>query len=229
MIIPVVTGDVDPGAVEELIALCVCYHRLRTGTADPAGIPGSSGSTPDGTDTGSTGAAAPGSAAVPAGLASRAARQADLSATVAASLAEMEHQILAKILQVLSGPGGVASFLRRQLLGQGLNGPSLPLDVGQTDDIPVHLRRLAALRDQKCQHPGGCDQPAAGCEPHHVVHRKDGGTTSLANLKDYCWWHHHVVLHELGWELTVHPDGTSQVRSPAGKTIRSHSPPPRPG
>ena len=229
MIIPVVTGDVDPGAVEELIALCVCYHHLRTGTADPAGIPGSSGSTADGTDTGSTGAAAPGSAAVPAGLASRAARQGDLSATVAASLAEMEHQILAKILQVLSGPGGVASFLRRQLLGQGLNGPSLPLDVGQTDDIPVHLRRLVALRDQKCQHPGGCDQPAAGCEPHHVVHRKDGGTTSLANLKDYCWWHHHVVLHELGWELTVHPDGTSQVRSPAGKTIRSHSPPPRPG
>jgi hypothetical protein len=25
--------------------------------------------------------------------------------------------------------------------------PSLPLDVGQTDDIPVHLRRLVALRD----------------------------------------------------------------------------------
>jgi hypothetical protein len=32
----------------------------------------------------------------------------------------------------------------------GLNGPSLPLDVGQTDDIPVHLRRLMALRDQTC-------------------------------------------------------------------------------
>jgi len=62
-----------------------------------------------------------------------------------------------------------------------------------------------------------------------VVHRKDGGRTSLTNLKDYCYWHHHVVLHELGWKLTVHPDGTSQVTSPTGKTIRSHSPPPRPG
>jgi hypothetical protein len=40
-------------------------------------------------------------------------------------------------------------------LGKGLNGPSLPLDVGQTDDIPVHLRRLVALRDQTCQFPGG--------------------------------------------------------------------------
>jgi hypothetical protein len=76
---------------------------------------------------------------------------------------------------------------------------------------------------------GGCDQPAASCEPYHVTHRADGGHTSLTNLKDYCWWHHHVVLHELGWTLTVHPDGTSQVQSPDGKTIRSHSPPPRPG
>ena len=50
---------------------------------------------------------------------------------VASALAEMEQQILGKILQVVSGPGGVASFLRRTLLGKGLNGPSLPLDVGQ--------------------------------------------------------------------------------------------------
>jgi hypothetical protein len=119
--------------------------------------------------------------------------------------------------------------LRRHLLGKPLAGPSLPLDVGQTDEIPAHLRRLVALRDQTCQYAGGCDQPAVGCEPHHVTHRKDGGHTSLTNLKDYCWWHHHVVLHELGWTLTVHPDGTSQVTSPDGKTIHSHSPPPRPG
>ena len=183
MIIPVVTGDTDAAAVEELIALCVQYHRIRARASDPA--------------------------------------------TLADALAEMEHQILAQILQVVSGPGGAASFLRRHLLGKGLNGSSLPLDVGQTDDIPLHLRRLVASRDQTCQFPGGCDQPAAGCEPHHVVHRKDGGRTSLTNLKDY-WWHHHVVLHQMGWTLTAHPDGTSQVHSPAGKIIRSHSPPPRP-
>jgi hypothetical protein len=113
---------------------------------------------------------------------------------------------------------------------------SAPGTAGQTDDIPMHLRRLVTLRDQHCQyangcwHLGGCDQPASGCEPHHVTHRKDGGHTSLTNLKDYRWWHHHVVLHELGWTLTVHPDGTSHVTSPDGTTtIRSHSPPPRPG
>jgi hypothetical protein len=227
MIVPVVTGDIDVGAVEELIALCVRYHRIRT-TQAAADHDDADPGTPDRPDT-QDGTSATGEPVIPAGLIGRTARQAQYAATVADALAELEHQILGQVLQVVSGPGGVASFLRRNLLGQGLNGPSLPLDVGRTDDIPVHLRRLVALRDQTCQYPGGCDQPAAGCEPHHVVHRADGGTTSLANLQDYCWWHHHVVLHELGWQLAVHPDGTSQVTSPTGKIIRSHSPPPRPG
>jgi hypothetical protein len=38
-----------------------------------------------------------------------------------------------------------------------------------------------------------------------------------------------VVLHQMGWKLTVYPDGTSQVQSPGGKIIRSHGPPPDPG
>jgi Domain of unknown function (DUF222) len=224
MLVPVVTGDIDPGAVEELILLCVRYHHIRS-QASPDG--------PDRTDAGSTDAdsAADGvsGAVIPAGLTRSADLEARRAAAVAELLAELEHQIIAKVLQVVSGPGGAASFLRRQLLGKPLGGPSLPLDIGQTDDIPVHLRRLVALRDQTCQFPGGCDQPASGCEAHHVVHRADGGRTSLENLKDFCWWHHHVVLHQMGWVLTAHADGTSQVRSPAGKVIRSHDPPPRPG
>jgi hypothetical protein len=62
-----------------------------------------------------------------------------------------------------------------------------------------------------------------------VVHRADGGPTRLTNLKGYCTWHDHVLLHELGWKPIVHPDGTSQVISPDGKTIHSHHPPPRAG
>jgi Domain of unknown function (DUF222) len=159
MIIPVVTGDVDPGAVEELIVLCVRYHRLRTGAPDPAHVPGTADpadtpSTPDPADVPASPGTS-GSAIIPAGLTGRAARQAQQAAAVTEIMAELEHQILDKVLQVVSGPDGVASFLRRNLLGKGLNGPSLPLDVGQTDDIPVHLRRLVALRDQGCQYPGG--------------------------------------------------------------------------
>jgi hypothetical protein len=224
MLIPVVLGDIDPAAMEDLISLCVAYHQHRTqhcpdpydATAAPASPAGTTAAAADGTP-------------VPAGLTSTAARHAGQAAAAADTLARLEHEIIAKVLQVVSGPGGVASFLRRNLLGKGLGGPSLPLDVGQTDDIPVHLRRMAALRDQTCQYPGGCDQPAAGCEAHHVIHRADGGHTSLDNLKNYCWFHHHIVLHQLGWVLETFPDGTSQVTSPTGKTIRSHSPPPRPG
>jgi hypothetical protein len=70
-------------------------------------------------------------APVPAGLIGTTARQAELTAAVAESLAGLEQQIIGKVLQVVSGPGGIASFLRRNLLGKGLGGPSLPLDVGQ--------------------------------------------------------------------------------------------------
>ena len=110
MIIPVVTGDIDPAAVEDLIGLCVGYHLLRTQAApepEPEPVP-----------------AAP----VPAGSTTR---HAEVTDAAADALAEMEQQILAKILQVVSGPGGAASFLRRHLLGKPLAGPSLPLDVGQ--------------------------------------------------------------------------------------------------
>ena len=126
MLIPVVTGDVDPGAVEELILLCVQYHRLRVQATASSGTPKPVGSdsTPDPADTRN-------GTVIPAGLAGRAARQDELTALAAEVLAGLEQQIIAKVLQVVCGPGGAASFLRRQLLGKGLAGPSLPLDVGQ--------------------------------------------------------------------------------------------------
>jgi Domain of unknown function (DUF222) len=216
MIIPVVTGDLDPAAIEDLIRLCVQYDHARAHAT--------SSDQSDISDQAGRRAPAEADAAQSPGPADPAGRTAHAEA-----LAALEQQILTTVIAIVSGPGGIASFLRRNLLGAGLGGPSLPLDVGQTDEIPVHLRRLAALRDQGCAYPGGCDQPPAACEPHHVTHRADGGPTSLTNLKDYCWWHHHVVLHQLGWTLAVNPDGTSQVTSPDGTTIHSHSPPPRPG
>ncbi len=162
MIIPVVTGDIDPGAVEDLIALCVQFHQLRTQAAAPpdhdatapAGAPGPEDALTT-RDRARSQDAPNAGAPVPVGLTGSTARSAEVTAAVTQALAEMEHQILGKILQVVSGPGGAASFLRRHLLGKPLAGPSLPLDVGQTDDIPLHLRRLIALRDQHCQFPGG--------------------------------------------------------------------------
>src|SRR5579862_9216966 len=86
MIIPVVTGDVDPGAVEILIGLCVEYDRLR-------------------------GHAAAGPGQDPAQDSEQDAQDAAQAARAGQVLAMLEHQILAAVLQIVSGPGGVASFL----------------------------------------------------------------------------------------------------------------------
>jgi hypothetical protein len=72
MTIPVVTGDIDPSALEDLIAACARYHRIRAEQA--AGQ--NSGTEQDGV-------IAP--AAPPAG-------------TTPEVLAMLEHQILASVL-----------------------------------------------------------------------------------------------------------------------------------
>ena len=137
----------------------------------------------------------------------------------------LERTLLAMAIRALSGPGGLAGFLRTRLLGRPFNGASLILDAGDTDDIPAHIRRAVALRDRHCQWPGGRDRPASQCEPHHVRPRCEGGETSLANLYMYCHSHHHVFIHRLGWKITHHPDGSRDATSPGGWTIRSHAPP----
>ena len=139
----------------------------------------------------------------------------------------LEQAIIGKAVDLLSGPGGLASFLRRRQLGTRLGGPSLPLDVGVSADIPAAIRRAVILRDQHCRFPGGCDQPAAGCEVHHLRHRKDGGPTSVKDCALFCFFHHQVVIHQWGWTVVLNPDGTTTAwNKDKTKIIHSHSPPP---
>jgi hypothetical protein len=148
---------------------------------------------------------------------------------------DLIRKILGKSADLLSGEPGLASMLRRGLAGPGLGGPSLPLDVGDTDSIPWHIRKAVDIRDPHCAWPGGCDRTALECEPHHIIHRCDHGRTCIANLMNLCHYHHHIAIHRDGWTLTLHPDGTSQATSPDGtRTLHSHErpppkPPPRPG
>ena len=53
---------------------------------------------------------------------------------------------MGKAVDLLSGPGGLASFLGRQL-GARLGGPSLPLDIGYAKTIPAGIRNAVTLRD----------------------------------------------------------------------------------
>ena len=200
-----VTGDVNLGALEDLIRLCTELGQLHrdaagTGQDDGAAEPGTPGPGGDG---------GPGTAR---------ARDALVQAVIGAAV------------DLLSGPGGLASFLRRRQLGARLGGPSLPLDVGVSRDIPAAVRRAVILRDQHCRFPGGCDQPAAGCEVHHLRHQAHGGPTSVTGCALFCFFHHQIVIHQQGWTVVLNPDGTTTAwNKDKTKTIHSHSPPARPG
>jgi len=137
----------------------------------------------------------------------------------------LRHAMARLAIDLVSGPAGVAAILRRGLLDRPYNTPSLPLDIGYADSIPWYIRRAVLLRDRKCAWPR-CGRPAVYCDVHHLRHREDGGETSLDNLTLLCQFHHDVCIHRRGWQLTLHPDGTTQARSPDGKQVlHSHAPP----
>ncbi len=139
--------------------------------------------------------------------------------------AQLRAAMLAFAADAMSGPGGLAAWLRTRTLAAPWTGKPLPLDAGQVKGIPEHLRRAVILRDRHCAWPGGCGKPPAACHIHHLVYRSRGGRTRLKDLLLLCPYHHEVCVHRLGWTLTLHPDGTTQARSPDGQTLHSHGPP----
>ena len=97
-------------------------------------------------------------------------------------------------------------------------GPSMPMDVGRaTRSVPPPLRRALVNRDRGCRF-AGCRAPAAGCQAHHIIHWAQGGPTSIENLCLLCWHHHHLV-HEAGFTITLHPSGHAICRRPDGTEI----------
>jgi len=186
---PVVTGDVNVDALEDLVRLCVELDRLRRDGDGPGTGPGTT-----------------------------------------AAWAALEQAVIGKAVDLLSGPGGLASFLRRRQLGVRLGGPSLPLDIGYAETIPAGIRNAVLLRDRHCQWAGGCTQPAGACEVHHTRHKAHGGTTSVKDCVLLCPFHHRIVIHRWGWTLVVNPDGTTSAwNKNKTKTLHSHGPPARPG
>ena len=133
--------------------------------------------------------------------------------------------MIGKAVALVSGPGGLASFLRRRQLGARLAGPSLPLDIGFSDTVPAGIRNAVILRDQHCRFPG-CRQPAKACHVHHVRHKADGGGTSITECVLLCPFHHLTVIHRWGWALVLNPDGTTTAWNPnRTKVLYSHGPP----
>jgi Domain of unknown function (DUF222) len=111
------------------------------------------------------------------------------------------------------GDGDPAPDLAARLrTAMGLLPPALggarsePLEVGRATRVVAPAQRAAlTVRDGGCRFPG-CDRPVAWCDAHHLRHWLHGGPTDLGNLVLLCRGHHGV--HEGGWRLHRHPDGT---------------------
>ena len=214
-IVPIVTGTMDPDVIDKMIALA----RTAAEAGDP-NVPGgnedaATANDGDGDAEGTVGtAAAPGS------------RMHLRSGALSPDAWQALRYAMARLaIDLVSGPAGVAAILRQGLLDKPYNTPSLPLDIGYSDTIPAHIRRAVLLRDRACAWPR-CGRPAVHCDVHHLRHKQDGGETSLANCLLLCQFHHDVCVHRNGWQLTLHPDGTTEARSPDGRQVlRSHAPP----
>jgi hypothetical protein len=139
----------------------------------------------------------------------------------------LQYALARLAIQFVSGPGALASALRRTLLGQPLNTRSVILDVGYSDTIPESIRKAVIARDKHCAWPGGCDRRPAVSDVHHITHKKDGGPTSVKDCSLLCKYHHEICIHRHGWTFELLPDGSTRATSPDGKTtLRSHPPPP---
>ena len=206
---PFVTGDVNPAALDDLVRLCVELDRLRHHLGGGPDGSGQDGTSADGNKGGRQGTPGP---------------------DTARAWEALERAIIGKAVDLLSGPGGLASFLRRRQLGARLAGPSLPLDIGYAETIPAGIRNAVLLRDRHCRWAGGCNQPASACEVHHVRHKKNGGKTSAKECVLLCWYHHQIVIHRWDWTLVLNPDGTTTAwNKDKTKVLHSHGPPVRPG
>jgi Domain of unknown function (DUF222)/HNH endonuclease len=134
--------------------------------------------------------------------------------------------LITRAADILSGPAGLAAYLRTGLQSGPAAAMSLPLDVGAaTETIPAHLRRAVTARDRHCRFPG-CQQSPAASQVHHLIPRSEGGPTALTNLLMLCPFHHLIAVHRWGWTLVLNSDGTVTATSPDGdRTLHTHSPP----
>ena len=233
MIVPIVTATLDTTHLGELIQACLAYHQAAQAQSAQAAQTqdGPAGGTAQDSGNGAGGTAGAGStdATDTAGSASGADRADAAASEPDPDLDDLTRRILGIVIAIASG---TASYLRQNQLGRiGLGGPSLPLDVGKSSRIPPQIRRAVTVRDRgTCAFPGGCGQPAHWCDQHHTIHQADGGDTAVRLIGLFCQFHHDLLIHGLGWTITIEPDGTMTARKPDGSLYRrSHPPPPRPG
>jgi hypothetical protein len=127
LIVPVVTGSPDWAVIGQMITLVTDYHTRHGSLGQAPGHPGQPGKLVQPAEPG-----VPGQPGKPARPGERV-QPGEPLWPQALSPQEQESLLydMARLaIDFVSGPGGIASALRRSLLGAQLNGKSVPLDVG---------------------------------------------------------------------------------------------------
>jgi len=119
----------------------------------------------------------------------------------------------------IPGVGPVPVSHAREVLSHGLlqlvitNGVDVQTVVSTSRHVPTPLKIAIAERDRTCK-IRGCD-----CDTHLHRHHTEAfatsGRTTYPELGNLCSRHHHLV-HDEGFEILVHDDGTWDLRAPPG-------------
>jgi hypothetical protein len=71
--------------------------------------------------------------------------------------------------------------------------PSRRIEASSRRRFTGALRRIIETRDEHCQHPSGCDEPAHRRDIDHIVPHHDGGITCLCNGQPLCAHHNRTI------------------------------------
>jgi hypothetical protein len=129
----------------------------------------------------------------------------------------MGPEPFAQLCELASGtpvtPGELVPFLDQLDVERIIFGSTdRVLSVSHRRSFPAAVRRAIEIRDRRCTHPSGCDEPAVWCDTDHVVEHASGGETSETNGRLLCMTHNrNRVLRD---------------RAPAPGTPRTRRPPP---
>lgn len=101
-----------------------------------------------------------------------------------------------------------------------------PINLGRTQRVFTRAqRRLLSARDGGCRWPG-CERPPEWSEAHHIRWwDRDNGPTDIDNGILLCR-HHHLLLHDNGWEIEIAARGGPDGREAASEHEYWLVPPP---
>jgi hypothetical protein len=103
-----------------------------------------------------------------------------------------------------------------------LNGNGQALEAGRSARTATRPQRQALrTMHRTCAYPS-CSLPFDATRIHHVVPWYHGGSTDIDNLLPVCEHHHHLV-HEGRWTLTMTPDRVATWTRPDGTTFHTGS------